>query len=210
MVGAAQRGGGDAGHGAAERQMAMAEEDMPDLVAVPADDLAESGIVQQPDLVHRAEMGRHRIVMHEQQKRPVMFRQPPLQPILPRRAIAAGMGLGVRWCRETGSGRPRCRERLARSRPDSAYSGNTLRKAARLIVIADAEPHRKRKAVQPAPQPFIVRPVAPIGEIACDHHQFGVAVVGQDVPERPLEIVAGIAAADGACRARSDGCRSYG
>ena len=62
--------------------MAMAEEDMPDLVAVPSDDLAERRIVQQADLVHRAKMGRHRVVMHEQQERAVVLGQPLLEPIL--------------------------------------------------------------------------------------------------------------------------------
>jgi len=73
MVGAAQRRGRNAGHGAGKRQMAMAEKDVTDLVAMTADDVAEGGIIEQPDPVHRLEMGRHRIVVHEQEKRPGMF-----------------------------------------------------------------------------------------------------------------------------------------
>ena len=53
--------------------MAMTEEDVPDPVAMPSDDLPERDIVEQPDLVHRTQMRWHGIVMHEQKKRSVMF-----------------------------------------------------------------------------------------------------------------------------------------
>src|SRR6187402_547972 len=73
--------------------MAMAEKDMTNPVAVTADEVAEGGIIEQPDPVHRFEMGRHRIVMHEQKKPPGMFDQPRLQPLLPHVAEMAGVCL---------------------------------------------------------------------------------------------------------------------
>src|SRR6187549_1416101 len=73
--------------------MAMAEKDMTDLVAVTADDVAEGGIIEQPDPVHRFEVSWHRIVVHEQEKRPGMFGKPRLQPLLPHVAEIAGVSL---------------------------------------------------------------------------------------------------------------------
>ena len=60
--------------------------------------------------------------------------------------------------------------------------GEHAKKGRAIIVIADAQPHRNREIIQSGAQPFIVRPIAPIGKIACDHHQFGIAVVGKDMP----------------------------
>ena len=145
MVGAAQRGGGNAGHRAAERQMAMAEEDMPDLVAVPSDDLAERRIVQQPDLVHRAKMGRHRIVMHEQQKRTVMFGQPLLEPVLSRRAIASGMGPGFCRVEKQAAARDGVVDALREAICLGVF-GKHAEKGRAIIVVADAEPDREAES----------------------------------------------------------------
>ena len=125
-----------------------------------------------------------------------MFEQLLLQPVLPRRAIAAGMGPGFGGVEKQAAAGGGVVKTL-RETVGLGVFGEYAEERRAIVVIADAKTNRKRKVVQPAPQPFIVRPVAPIGEIACDHHQLGVAVVGQDVPERALEIMAGIAAADG-------------
>src|SRR6187431_1959725 len=176
--------------------MAMAEKDMTDLVAVTADDVAEGGIIEQPDPVHWFEVSWHRIVVHEQEKRPGMFGQPRLQPLLPHVAEIAGVSL-----------------RLHRVEKQAAAGGGVLqamRETARAIIIwkdtqegctpimiADAQPHRNRKPVEPCLEPFIVVAVAPVREIPGDDQQLGIVMTLEDVGQRPLEIEPGIAPADG-------------
>ncbi|WP_456654812.1 hypothetical protein [Bradyrhizobium sp. JR3.5] len=74
MVRSAQRGRGDTGNRTAQHHVAVTEEDVLDLAPVLRDDRPKRGIVEQADPVHRGDMRREWIVMHEQEERTVMLR----------------------------------------------------------------------------------------------------------------------------------------
>ncbi|MGY3037428.1 hypothetical protein ACVIIV_006598 [Bradyrhizobium sp. USDA 4354] len=65
------------------------------------------------------------------------------------------------------------------------------------VVVADAQPDRQRIFVNALLESLIVGEIAPIREIAGDHHQFSVMMILQSMCQRPFEIDARIAAADG-------------
>ena len=65
------------------------------------------------------------------------------------------------------------------------------------IMIADAQPYRDRKPVEPRLEPFIIVAVAPIREIAGDDQELGIVMTFEDIGQRPFEIEPGIAPADG-------------
>jgi hypothetical protein len=141
-------------------------------------------------------MGRHRIVVHEQQEWSGMFGQPRLQPLLTHVAEMAGMGFGF----------DRVEKQAAAGSGVVHAVGKTIRpgivredaqKVCAPVVIADAQPHRNGKRSETRLEPFVVVAVAPIGEIARDDQKLGVVVAFEDIGQRPLEIEPGIATADG-------------
>src|SRR5262245_61102175 len=100
MIGATQRGDGNASDRSRQRQVAMAEEDVADAAPVARRQPAEGGVVEQADLVERHEVYWHRIVMHEQQEWPVMLLEPRREPAETVVAVAAGMGFRERGVEE--------------------------------------------------------------------------------------------------------------
>jgi hypothetical protein len=141
-------------------------------------------------------MGRHRIVVHEQQEWSGMFGQPRLQPLLTYVAEMAGMGFGFdRVEKQAAAGRSVVH--AVRKAARSGIVREDAQKVCAPVVIADAQPHRHRKRGETRLEPFVVVAVAPIGEIAGDDQKLRIVVAFEDVDQRPLEIEPGIAPADG-------------
>ena len=90
-----------------------------------------------------------------------MLGQLLLEPILSWRAIAAGMSPGLGRVEKQAAAGRRVVNAL-REAIGLGVFGEHAEKCRAIIVVADAEPDGKRKAVQTAPQPFVVRSVAPI------------------------------------------------
>ena len=85
-----------------------------------------------------------------------------LQPVLPRWAIAAGMGAGFGRVEKQATAGNSVVKAL-RETVGLGIFGEHAEESRAIIVIADAQPHRNREIIQSGAQPFIVRPVAPIG-----------------------------------------------
>lgn len=125
-----------------------------------------------------------------------MLVEPGLEPRPTGGTVAAGVGAGFGGVEEQAAMAGDVFAALDETVFVGEF-GEDLEEGRAAVVIADAEARLHRKALEPVAQAAVVVAVTPVGEVAGDHQQVGIGMIGEDVRQRLFEIGIGIAAGDG-------------